>query len=99
MLLQMAGFHSLFKAECVCVCVCMHTHACVHTHVLKSSMEGAVSEESQILNGYFNEGEWRSGGEIKLESCAYTNAVFRTHKIPRRNLGIKPIFLKSIIKN
>lgn len=40
-------------------------------------------------------------GEIKLESCAYTNADFlaRTHKIPRRNLGIKPIFLKSIIKN
>ena len=46
-------------------------------------MEGAVSEEFQILNGYFNEGERGSGGEIKLESCAYTNTDFRTHKTPR----------------
>ena len=58
-----------------------------------------MSEEFQILNGYFNEGERGSGGEIKLESCTYTNADFRTHKIPRRTPGIKPIFLKIIIKN
>ena len=62
-------------------------------------MAGVVSEKFQILNGYFSEGEGGSGGEMKLKSCAHTNADFRTHKIPRRNLGIKPIFLKTIIKN
>lgn len=66
---------------------------------LKSEMEGAVCEEFRIPSGSITEGEREGRGEIKSESVhAHTNADLRSHS-PRRNLSVKPIFLKTAKEN